>query len=154
MTTIVTDLRNTDARLLRYEPGGNITALNVQSAIEQVDAEAAGKVSQVGTVRKPASASVVAIANNDIEVGLDSRTTAVSAMLPSAVAWSAANPNGLELTLNDYYGNAATNAITPVPFGGDAFAYGGVTPVIDANFGLLRLRPDPTLPGWIVRGVN
>lgn len=154
MTTIRTDLRIIDARADRFEQSGSITATNVQEAIQQVDAEAAGKVTQVGTVRKPASASVVAIGIADIEVGVDTRTTAVSAMLPSAVAWAVANPSGLELTLNDYYGNAAANVITPVPFGADAFAYGGVTPVIDANFGLLRLRPDPTLPGWIVRGVN
>jgi hypothetical protein len=155
MVQVTTNLTTREsARRERFEPTGNVTATNVQTAIQQVDAEAAGKVAQVGVIRKPASAATIAILSSDIEVGIDTRTTAVAADLPSAVAWSAQNPNGLELVLNDYYGNASINAVTPSLFAGDAFAYGTVTPVITANFGLLRLRPDPSLPGWVVRGVN
>lgn len=155
MVQVMTNLTTKEsARRERFEPAGSVTATNVQTAIQQVDTEAAGKVAKVGTVRKPASAAAVAILTSDIEVGIDTRTTAVSAALPSAVAWAAANPNGLELVLNDYFGNANSNAITPSLFAGDAFAYGSVTPIITAGFGLLRLRPDPALPGWIVRGVN
>lgn len=142
------------ARSERFEPAGNVSATNVQTAIQQVDTEAAGKVPKVGTIRKPASGAAIAILSTDIEVGIDTRTTAVSAVLPSAAAWATANPNGLELALTDYFGNAAANNITPSLFAGDSFAYGAVTPVVTANFGMLRLRPDPSLPGWIVRGVN
>jgi hypothetical protein len=155
MVQVMTNLTTREsARRERFEPAGNVTSTNVQTAIQQVDTEASGKVAQVGTIRKPPSAATVAVLTSDIEVGLDTRTTAVSATLPSAIAWSGANPNGLELVLNDYFGNAATNNITPSLFAGDTFAYGSVTPVISANFGLLRLRPDPSLPGWVVRGVN
>jgi hypothetical protein len=155
MVQVYTNLTTREsARRERFEPTGNVTATNVQTAIQQVDAEAAGKVEQVGTIRKPASAANVAILTSDIEVGIDTRSTAVSATLPSAAAWSAQNPNGLELVLNDYFGNAATNNITPSLFAGDTFAYGSVTPTVNANFGLLRLRPDPSLPGWVVRGIN
>lgn len=155
MVQVTTNLTTKEsARRERFEPAGNVTATNVQTAIQQVDAEAASKLPFVGTIRKPASAATIAILTTDIEVGIDTRTTAVSATLPGAVAWAAANPNGLELVLNDYFGNAAANTITPSLFAGDAFAYGAVTPVITANFGLLRLRPDPGLPGWVVRGVN
>lgn len=155
MVQVSTNLTTKEsARRQRFEPTGNVTATSVQTAIQQVDTEAAGKVAKVGVVRKPASAATIAILTSDIEVGLDTRTTAVSATLPSAVSWSTANPNGLELVLNDYFGNAAANNITPSVFAGDAFVYGGLTPVINANFGLLRLRPDPSLPGWIVRGIN
>jgi hypothetical protein len=155
MVLVTTNLTTHEsARRQRFEPTGNVTATSVQIAIQQVDTEAAGKVQHVGVVRKPASAATIAIGTADIEVGIDTRSTAVTASLPSAVAWAAANPNGLELVLNDYYGNAAANAITPSLFAGDAFVYGGTVPVITANFGLLRLRPDPALPGWIVRGVN
>lgn len=155
MVQVSTNLTTKEsARRQRFEPTGNVTATSVQKAIQQVDTEAAGKVTQVGTVRKPASGATIAILTTDIEVGIDTRSTVVSATLPGAVAWAAANPNGLELVLNDYFGNAAANNITPTLFAGDAFAYGGVVPVINANFGLLRLRPDPSLPGWIVRGVN
>lgn len=155
MVQVSTNLTTKEsARRERFEPSGNVTATSVQTAIQQVDTEAAGKVAKVGVVRKPASAATIAILTSDIEVGIDTRTTAVSATLPSAVSWSTANPNGLELVLNDYFGNAAANNITPSVFAGDAFVYGGLTPVINANFGLLRLRPDPSLPGWIVRGIN
>jgi hypothetical protein len=155
MVQVMTNLTTREsARRERFEPTGNITATNVQTAIQQVDTEAAGKVTKVGTIRKPTSAATVAILTTDIEVGLDTRTTAVSAVLPSSVAWATANPNGLDLTLVDYFGNAATNAITPSLFAGDTFAYGSVTPVVNINFGDLKLRPDPALPGWYVRGVN
>lgn len=159
MAVVFTNLTTREsARKERFEPttsvGGTISATDVQHAIQQVDAEAASKVAQVGTIRKPASAPTVVILTSDIEVGLDTRSTAVSATLPSAGAWAAANPNGLELTLGDYYGNALTNNITPTLFAGDAFQYGGVTPKIVSNFGLLKLRPDPALPGWVIRGIN
>lgn len=157
MTQIATDLRNTEeaARRLRFEVTGNVTATDVQEAIEQVDAGISGKVGKVGTIRLPASAANVAILATDVEVGIDTRTTAVTAQLPNSAAWLAANPgNGLELTLVDINGNASVNNITPALDPADAFAYGGVTPVIFANYGSLRLRPMTAPPGWYVRGVN
>lgn len=155
MTTVRTTLGwGENARRWRFEPIGNVSATNVQKAIEQVDAEAAGKVTQVGTIRQPAAAATVAILTTDIEVGLDTTSTAVSATLPSAAAWAAANPNGLELVLVDIKGNASVNAVTPTLNGSDAFSYGGVTPVINANFGSLRLRPMTSPAGWYVRGIN
>lgn len=152
MVQVMTNLTTREsARRERFEPTGNVTATNVQTAIQQVDA---GKVAQVGTIRKPVSAATVAILTTDIEIGLDTRTTAISATLPSAIAWAAANPNGLDLTLVDYFGNAGTNNITPTLFAGDSFVYGSVTPIVNSNFGDLKLRPDPALPGWYVRGIN
>jgi len=107
-------------------------------------------------VRKPVSAATIVIANTDIEVGIDTRTTAVTVDLPSVVAWAAQNPNGLELTIGDYYGNASANNITPALNGADVFAgaWGASGPVIKTDSGLLKLRPDPAVPAWIVRGVN
>ncbi|HYM31810.1 MAG TPA: hypothetical protein VEU47_10945 [Candidatus Cybelea sp.] len=157
MVQVRTNLTSREsARGERFEPTGNVTSTNVQGAIQQVDTEAAGKVTKVGTVRKPASAATIAILSSDIEVGIDTRSTAVTATLPSAAAWANANPNGLELVLADYFGNAAANSITPQLFAGDHFngVWDTTPPVINANGGALKLRPDPSLPGWIVRGVN
>lgn len=152
-TNLVT---NESARRQRFEPTGNVTSTNVQGAIQQVDTEAAGKVTKVGTVRKPASAATIAIQTSDIEVGIDTRSTAVSATLPSAVTWATANPNGLELAIYDYFNNASANNITPSLFAGDSFAGGwaSITPLINSNSGVLKLRPDPALPGWIVTLLN
>lgn len=153
MPTVRTTLGTQEsARRERFEPSGNLSATNVQKAIEELDSEKLALIT--ATIRKPGSAASIAILSGDIEVGIDTRSTAVTATLPSAVAWAAANPNGLELVITDYYGNAAANNITPSPFAGDSFAYGSVTPVVTANFGSLKLRPDPALPGWVVRGVN
>lgn len=140
------------ARKVRVEPTGSITATNTQKALEALDT---GKVTQVGTMRLPASAATVAITTADLEVGIDTRSTAVTATLPSAAGWASANPNGLELTLIDLFGGAATRAITPSLNGADTFFYGGVTPTITSNFGLLKLRPAGSpVTGWYVRGIN
>lgn len=156
MTIVRTQLATVEsARRERVEPTGGITATNTQKALEGLDTAVGGKVAQVGNARLPASAATVAILTTDIEVGLDTRTTAVSATLPSAAAWAVANPNGLELTLVDIFGNAAVNNITPALNGADTFFYGGVTPKITSNFGLLKLRPaGSTVTGWYVRGLN
>lgn len=153
MTIVRTQLATVEsARRERVEPTGGITATNVQKALEALDT---GKVTQVGNARLPASAATVAILSTDIEVGIDTRTTAVSATLPSAAAWAAANPNGLELTLVDIFGNASVNSITPALNGADTFFYGAVTPIITSNFGLLKLRPAGSpVTGWYVRGIN
>lgn len=106
-------------------------------------------------IRQPAAAATIAILSSDIEVGIDTTSSAVSATLPAAAAWLSANPNGLELTLVDIKGNAAAHNITPTLNGADTFSYGGVTPAITANFGLLKLRPvGSPATGWYVRGLN
>lgn len=156
MTTIRTTLGfGENARRWRFEPTGNVTSTNVQTAIQQVDTEAAGKITQVGTARLPVYAATVNILTTDVEVGIDATTGAVSTPLPSASAWAAANPNGLELTIFDYKGQAATHNITPSLNGADVFVQ-GVTPVIKAAYGDIKLRPvgSPAINGWYVRGVN
>jgi hypothetical protein len=102
------------------------------------------------SIRKPASAATIAVNASDIEVGIDTRSTAVTVNLPAVAAWVAANPFGLTLSILDYYGNAAANNITPSPAGGDTFNWGGVTPKILGNFGILRLRPDAAANAWMI----
>lgn len=144
-----------DACRVRVQRVGGIVSTTVQGALKALDAAVSGKLSQVGTMRMPLSAATIPITTADIEVGIDTRTTAVSATLPSASAWAAANPNGLELTLVDIRGNAAANAITPTLNGADTFFYGAVTPTVTSNFGLLKLRPAGVpVTGWYVRGIN
>lgn len=98
-------------------------------------------------VQKPASAANVTILPNWRETGIDTRTTAVTAALPTIAAWIAAN-GGAILTIIDLYGNALANPITPSS--ADGFQWGGVTPLIESNFGILRLRPDTDLSKWLV----
>jgi hypothetical protein len=98
-------------------------------------------------VQKPASAATVTILASWRDTGIDTRTTAVTAPLPTISAWVAANGGAL-LTLIDLYGNAATNPITPSS--SDGFQWGGVVPLIESNFGILRLRPDTDLGKWLV----
>lgn len=152
MVQVMTNLTTREsARRHRFEPTGNITATSVQTAIQQVDTEAAGKVAQVGTARLPVAAATVNILTSDIEVGIDATSTAVSVPLPSASAWATANPNGLELTIFDYKGQAATHNITPSLNGADVFVQ-GIVPVIKVAYGDIKLRPVGN--GWYVRGVN
>lgn len=155
MTTIATSVRPMgNARRDRFEPSGNVTATNVQTAIQQVDTEAAGKVLQVGTARLPVAASTVNILASDIEVGIDATSSAVSTPLPSAATWAAANPNGLELTIFDYKGQAATHNITPTLNGTDVFVQ-GIVPAIKAAYGEIKLRPvGSPVNSWYVRGIN
>lgn len=156
MVTVRTELNNTKeaARLERFEPTGNVSATDVQNAIQQVDAEAAGKVPQVGTARLPTNTSSVSILNTDIEVGITTSTQSVTCSLPSVVAWAAANPNGLELTIFDYSNNAQTNNINFALNGSDTVVQ-GTAPSITANSGLVKLRPIIGASNqWYVRGLN
>lgn len=152
MVQVTTNLTTREsARRTRFEPAGNVSATSVQTAIQQVDAEAAGKQAQVGTARLPAAAANVPILTSDIEVGIDATATAVTCPLPSAVAWAAANPNGLELTIFDVKGQAFAHNITPSLNGADIFVQ-AVVPVIKVTFGLIKLRPIGA--SWYVRAIN
>lgn len=155
MPVVRTDLRDTRerAREERFEPTGNVTQTNVQKAIEQLDQIKPGAPA---APRTPVSAATVAILTTDFEVGIDTRTTAVSANLPSAAAWAAANQQGLDLTLFDLYGNANANNITPVPDGADVILYGAITPKVLTDFGKIALRPLTAAPGpgWYVKDVG
>lgn len=153
MTTIATSLRQTrdSAKLIRSATFGAVTATNVQDALTGLDA---GKVSAVGTARFPASAASVAILSTDVEVGIDTTAAAVATPLPSAAAWAAANPNGLELTIFDHTGSGGAHNITPSLNGADTWVQ-GAAPVIASNFGLLKLRPmGSPVNSWYVRAIN
>ncbi len=105
----------------------------------------------VGEARLPIAAAAVDIFIADIEVGIDTTSTAVSCNLPSVAAWSAAHVNGLDLAIFDYTGSAHTHNITPVLSGGDTFVQ-GVVPVISSNFGMVRLRPIGLK--WYIKGLS
>ncbi len=102
--------------------------------------------------RTPAHNAVVNIVNSDVEVGIDATGGSVTCPLPSVAAWTLANPNGLELTIFDYKGQATlANTITPTLNGGDTWVQ-GVGPVIKSAYGLIKLRPIAS--SWFVRGVS
>lgn len=102
--------------------------------------------------RLPPHNAVVNIVTADIEVGIDATGSSVTCPLPSVAAWTAANPNGLELTIFDYKGQATpANTITPTLNGADTWVQ-GVGPVIQSAYGLIKLRPVGS--AWFVRGVS
>lgn len=143
------DLSN--ALVAIYDPSTG--QYNTVTALQIADL-AGGGGAVIPNIRKPASSSVIGLTTSDVNVGIDTRSTAVTANLPSAASWYNANKSILELTIVDYFGNAGSNNITPSLAGGDSFQYGGLTPIINQGFGVLRLRPDTTLPGWYVVGLN
>ncbi len=112
------------------------------------------------TLRVATSTASVNFLVTDIELGIDTRTVSATVFLPTVASWYASNPIGLDLCIVDIFGNAGTRNITPQLGPGDTFLYGGVTPVINANFGNLRLRPvlgtalGTTTNSWYVRGIN
>jgi hypothetical protein len=120
-----------------------LTFANVGGSITQTQLPAS-------TIRKPPSAATVPITASDLEVGIDTRLTPVTANLPSIASWVAANPSDKMITLFDYFGNAGTNNVTPAVNGADSINWGGVTPKIVSNFGILRLRPDLSANAWMV----
>lgn len=135
------------ARQQRFEPVSSNSATNVQKAIEAT-------ASAVGTARLPASGGTIQLFNSDIEVGINTTSGAVNVDLPGVSAWAAANNGGLELTIFDLTGHAATHNISFVLLGSDTFVQ-GVAPVINANYGLLKLRPILGASNqWFIRGVN
>ncbi len=153
-------LTSTPSLGLEVEDATSISASGTPSsglAIVEIDrpfAQGAVGAGNIGTARLPASAATVNILTSDIEVGINTATLAVSCPLPSVAAWNAAQTNGLDLTIFDDSGNAATNNITPSLNGTDTFVQ-GVTPVITTNYGLIKLRPVLGTPNqWYVRGVN
>lgn len=106
----------------------------------------------VPTARLTTGTSVI-IATTDIEVGVDPTSGAVTCTLPTVAAWSTAQQNGLELTIFDYTGHASTHNISFTLGGSDHFVQSS-TPVITSDFGLIRLRPLPTINKWYVRALN
>lgn len=106
-------------------------------------------IQAVGTIRTPPAASSVPILLSDIEIGIDTSSSAVNALLPSATTWASTNRSGLELVILDYTGQGDTHNITPVPDGADTFL-GGLTPLVTSPYGLIKLRPIPGL-GWYLR---
>lgn len=142
-----------DASRVRVQRVGGITKTTVQGALQDL-AGGSGGGGAVPTMRTPAFNATIPILTTDVEVGVSTVTSAVSVTLPSAAAWAATTKNGLDLTILDLTGNAATHNITPTLNGADTFLQ-GVTPVVTANFGSIRLRPSGSpITGWYVRGVN
>lgn len=129
--------------------GGGTTDLRY--TVQQIQ-QAVGNA--VGTARLPAAAATINILTSDIEVGVNPSSSAVTCNLPSVANWVLAQTNGLELTIFDYTGHAATNNISFVLSGTDVFVQSS-TPIITSNFGLIKLRPILTSPNkWFVRGLN
>lgn len=113
---------------------------------------AAIAVGAIPTARLTTGTSVT-VATTDIEVGVDPSSGAVTCTLPTVAAWSTAQQNGLELTIFDYTGHASAHNVSFTLGGSDHFVQSS-TPVITSDFGLIKLRPLPTINKWYVRALN
>lgn len=141
MTMVATNLRNTRerARLLRFEPVATISATSVQTAIQEVAAEA----SPVPGPATPVTASPYVILSTDTFVYVNFAGT-VALTLPDAAAWLLAHTNGLPLVILDVSNaaNDTTNKITITRSGADTIN-GTMTSIeIVAPMGGYRLRPN------------
>lgn len=147
MTQVRTNLDNTRerARQLRYEPGGTISATNVQKALEEIASEASLNPGPA----TPVTATPYVILTTDTFVYVNFAGP-VALTLPDAAAWLAAHANGLPLTIKDISGAAATNNITITRAGADTID-GATSYVITSDFGGVKLRP-PAAGSWAIVG--
>lgn len=131
--------------------------ISASSGLTAIGATALTLSIAIPNMRFATAAPTVALLSTDIEVGIDPSSSSVTVTLPSVVAWAAANPFGLALTIVDITGGATSSrTITPSLNGTDTFFYGAVTPTITQPYGLLKLRPagTSTVTGWSVMGLN
>lgn len=135
MTVVNTQeaLRRTreSARLERYEPGGSISATNVQDAIEQASTQPPAVIGTPVTVIM----SPYVPLPTDTFLLVDTSGGPITINMPAA-----STRNGVPLTVKDDSGNASTNNIT-INLNG-AETVDGLAPwLVNADFGAVRLVP-------------
>ena len=134
MVVIRTDVGDTieEARRIRFEPNLPFTATNVQDAIQQ------GNIFPKTILPTVVTGMMSPYAPSGVDTILLVDTTAgpVTINLPPS-----ASRNGLELTIKDGGGHAATNVITIVPNGAETID--GINPayLIDSNYAGVKLGP-------------
>lgn len=133
MTTIATDLRNTveSARRIRYEPVLPFTATNVQDAIAQANS----LPSSITPTPVTFAMSPYTPTTTDQILLVNTSAGAVTINMPLS-----ATRSGLDLTIKDDTGNAATNAISVVASGAET-TDGLATYPIDSNYGAAAFAP-------------
>lgn len=134
MTVVRTDLRDTRdrARTLRFEQTPLIGSTDVQSAIEEVGAQAAGSFTPTLVA---AADSPYTVQSSDVALYVDTTAGAVTINLQPQAARSL-----IPLQIKDTGGMAGTNVITVTPSGAETID-GQAPALIDSNFGGLRLNP-------------
>lgn len=136
MAVVRTDLRNTrgQARELRFEPTGVLTATDVQKAIEQV----ATTPPVIPTTSVNAAASPYTVLSTDYILLVVSSAGPVTINLQAGSA-----RNGVPLIIKDVGGQAATYNITITPNGAETVDT--LAPLlIDSNYGAYELLPRAT----------
>jgi hypothetical protein len=130
--------------------------VSVRLTTAQIAALGGGGGGGVPTIRLPVFASTINILASDIEVGVNTSAGPVTVNLPSALTWSSTRSLGLDLTILDASGLAATNNVTFVLNGGDIVLQMPTLPPLTQNYASLRLRPFGTVSvvGWYIRGIG
>lgn len=146
MPTIQTDLVPFEkARRVRVETttaiGGNITATNVQKALEQIDGAVQSTKGQLTPIT---AAGTVTIGATDTGVAINKTVgAATTVQLPTA-----ASRSGLPVIVKDMKGDANTNNITVLPDAGDALGIdGNAQDILNINKASRTYRP--IAGGWL-----
>lgn len=135
-----------EARRVRFEPVGTISATDVQKAIEEVESDAAGSLQPLTT---PTVVTVTGAIPTSAVVVQTNQVGAITLTLPLAATWAAANSKyGLPLSIFDISGNAATNNVT-INFSGGETASGLSSVSIASNYAGRRFSPKSG-GGWVV----
>jgi UDP-N-acetylmuramyl pentapeptide synthase len=134
------------ARRVRFEPVGTISSTDVQKAIEEVEADAAGSLQPLTTP------TVVTATGNVAATTVMEQTNQVAAIartLPLAATWAAINSKyGLPLSIFDISGTASTNNVT-INFSGGETASGLTSLTINTDYGGYRFEPKSG-GGWVI----
>lgn len=147
MVTIRTGLGIWEAaRRVRFEPVGTIIATDVQTAIQEVESDAAGSLQPLTS---PTPINVTgAVPATAVNVQTN-QAGAITLTLPLAATWAAINSKyGLPLSIFDISGAASTNNVT-INFTGGETASGLTSLTINTNYGGYRFEPKSG-GGWVV----
>jgi hypothetical protein len=135
-----------EGRRVRFEPTGTISSTDVQKAIEEVEADAAGSLQPLTT---PTVVTATGNVATTTVIEQTNQAAPITRTLPLSAAWAAINSKyGLPLSIFDISGTASSNNVTINCSGGETIS-GLASLTIGTDYGGYRLEPKSG-GGWVV----